>query len=1438
MDYDDEDSEQLWLGIERCRLYYHPGEQLTHPDPCTLLQLAATYQQWAKLLLDAHRQYQQQQQQGNTQLQPLLLRQSEGQDSKRATRGQAGGWGKQEGVAGDLLSWVVAFLGMTADEVAAGDVRKKGLALAARAKRLLGAATLMVSAGVPRTQLPKEVLLRREQLLLLPKGTLVAAAAAGRGDGGGAVGGGKQKKLHWKTRAKLEAAGLGGRTGGKEQAGQQQQQEDGGKQKKLHWKTKLKLKGAGLGGRGGGKEQQQQEEGGAVKGESSRCLGDKAGGAGQQGKGHKARQHAPGTILATGEGKQKQQQQQDEVKAKDPVQQQDKVKKEHSMQQQEQMEGGRKDNAAVSKEVALVASEGEARPPTSAEVQTALQQYLAAAVQASAAAIEHVRALPLPLDRTSKGPCLLPAAAAGRGSGLCANDLFSGWGTAAAARGGYRGRGGAPGAGAEDKGSGVGVSTGCRRWPSATVAAQQQVEGEGLRSPENPKAYASIMPGIRRDPQGRYVTYLGAHGVSYLYIGSYDVLEDAVRAHDIAGLVVYPPKVCGEKLVRPREEYSEADFGVMAACLVTREAAVIKMELMGTLEAARAAAAAVGRYKAVKGLRVGAAGPGHSLQPVGAAGSVAAVQRRSAWLQGAAAVPAVASPVKVAASKALLSPRRAIASAAVDQGRQTAAAAEVAVVAAMKATAEAQGSGWDGGARCNREEQGLSHEQVEGHPLRVGEQQQKQQRHQRQLAGPRRKGSDCSTVGKKRPADSNAEGAVANDAEAEPARTPLLRSRRIPMAGHGKEEQSTGKQQQQQGQGQQQRHQEQQQRKKQKGGGEVQQQQLEMHSGHGLQQGMQTGGALQPQEQQQHVQAGRKGTKQQQQQQELKDEQQKQLQGNQQQQQQLPPEGHQEEKEQQQVPHAKLPSPQQRDSRQKAKRQCSTKKKPRQMSILEVLQRAGSKPPAIHAEAGRMSFAAGGAKAVAPTADQSPGVSTGRRSTRHNIAAPAEAAAAADESPLVEGRCADASMLGGAARTAPSPPAAAATATAAGSSPCEERRSTRASRLGPAGAVTSVAAASAGSPVTAAGAAASPAAVCGSPVLNRKSVGRSRLAAAAAGASSVLAAATEQSGTPAAPTAVPAAASDATEVMVTAGVVAGVIPAGELLEGASPARKSRRVAATGSSPDYKRMSLGPLGYTSGAGVLAVCKQTSPRQQQQQQMEQEVDLLEAAAAPLGQGAAVAGGGGGCKSGGEVLGCSDGKEAEQQKQEQLVVVGCGAAAAILCRAAACLNPDPASALQENLLPQPGETTGTAAGSAAAGLAKSLEGRDTALSVFSVLPGEVVWVQEKGLPCWPAIVISSEEAADYQIWPPKAVMAKPLVCVLFFGSYMRKRVPTGAVVGWEVGLGRVQGGLLLASKKPKPTEMASQYHRALVELLAYLEVGWGRESKRCCSLSRGLT
>jgi hypothetical protein len=34
------------------------------------------------------------------------------------------------------------------------------------------------------------------------------------------------------------------------------------------------------------------------------------------------------------------------------------------------------------------------------------------------------------------------------------------------------------------------------------------------------------------------------------------------------------------------------------------------------------------------------------------------------------------------------------------------------------------------------------------------------------------------------------------------------------------------------------------------------------------------------------------------------------------------------------------------------------------------------------------------------------------------------------------------------------------------------------------------------------------------------------------------------------------------------------------------------------------------------------------------------------------------------------------------------------------------------------------------------------------FSVLPGEVVWVQTKGNPPWPALVITAEEAADFSV------------------------------------------------------------------------------------------
>jgi hypothetical protein len=46
------------------------------------------------------------------------------------------------------------------------------------------------------------------------------------------------------------------------------------------------------------------------------------------------------------------------------------------------------------------------------------------------------------------------------------------------------------------------------------------------------------------------------------------------------------------------------------------------------------------------------------------------------------------------------------------------------------------------------------------------------------------------------------------------------------------------------------------------------------------------------------------------------------------------------------------------------------------------------------------------------------------------------------------------------------------------------------------------------------------------------------------------------------------------------------------------------------------------------------------------------------------------------------------------------------------------------------------------------------------FSVRVGDVVWVNSKNNPCWPALVISSEEATDFSI--PTGVTRYPQVCV----------------------------------------------------------------------------
>lgn len=58
MVYRDGTVDHHWMGTERVRLLYYPGEQLPQPDADTLAQLAQTYMQQAQQLEDQLQQLQ------------------------------------------------------------------------------------------------------------------------------------------------------------------------------------------------------------------------------------------------------------------------------------------------------------------------------------------------------------------------------------------------------------------------------------------------------------------------------------------------------------------------------------------------------------------------------------------------------------------------------------------------------------------------------------------------------------------------------------------------------------------------------------------------------------------------------------------------------------------------------------------------------------------------------------------------------------------------------------------------------------------------------------------------------------------------------------------------------------------------------------------------------------------------------------------------------------------------------------------------------------------------------------------------------------------------------------------------------------------------------------------------------------------------------------
>ncbi len=113
----------------------------------------------------------------------------------------------------------------------------------------------------------------------------------------------------------------------------------------------------------------------------------------------------------------------------------------------------------------------------------------------------------------------------------------------------------------------------------------------------------------------------------------------------------------------------------------------------------------------------------------------------------------------------------------------------------------------------------------------------------------------------------------------------------------------------------------------------------------------------------------------------------------------------------------------------------------------------------------------------------------------------------------------------------------------------------------------------------------------------------------------------------------------------------------------------------------------------------------------------------------------------------------------------------------------------------------------------------------ALFSVLPGEVVWVlpshPNKDWPTWPAVVITREEADDYHV---KGANRKALqLHVQYFGKrvpkldeYVRARVAAKSVVPLEEG---VAAGLFGAGLDS--SEHGREYAIGLAELQAYLQV-----------------
>lgn len=102
-----------------------------------------------------------------------------------------------------------------------------------------------------------------------------------------------------------------------------------------------------------------------------------------------------------------------------------------------------------------------------------------------------------------------------------------------------------------------------------------------------------------------------------------------------------------------------------------------------------------------------------------------------------------------------------------------------------------------------------------------------------------------------------------------------------------------------------------------------------------------------------------------------------------------------------------------------------------------------------------------------------------------------------------------------------------------------------------------------------------------------------------------------------------------------------------------------------------------------------------------------------------------------------------------------------------------------------------------------------------LLSVLPGEVVWIQAKQWPAWPALVISTEEADDFSV--PAGQTRVPLVCVQFFGSYERQRRPLSALVPFEVGIQQLLCVDMFTHKK----RHAKPYIVGIGEVLQWMQV-----------------